>query len=61
LHHLSFNPQAVLDVAHYAADIGRIVCVAQLASAFDVYGRWALDVGGKPRDGSEQIRYGLVK
>jgi predicted ATPase len=61
MHQLSFNPRAVLDIAHYAADIGRSHGVAQLASAFNVYGGWAVAVAGNPREGGEQIRRGLAE
>jgi class 3 adenylate cyclase/tetratricopeptide (TPR) repeat protein len=60
MHQLSFNPQAALEVARYAAEIGRAHGVAQLASALDVYGGWAVAACGNPHDGADQIRRGIA-
>jgi class 3 adenylate cyclase/tetratricopeptide (TPR) repeat protein len=60
MHQLSFNPQAALEVAGYAAEIGRSHGVAQLASALDVYGGWAVAACGNPHDGADQIRRGIA-
>jgi tetratricopeptide (TPR) repeat protein len=60
VHQLSFNPEAALEVARYAGDIGRTHGVTQLASALDVYGGWAIAVSGNPREGADQIRRGIA-
>jgi hypothetical protein len=60
MHQLSFNPQATLEVARYAGDIGRAHGVTQLAAALDVYGGWAVAACGNPREGADQIRRGIA-
>jgi len=60
MHQLSFNPQATLEIARYAAEIGRSHGVAQFAFALDVYGGWAVAAGGDPREGADQIRRGIA-
>ena len=60
MHQLSFNPQAALEIARYAGAIGRSHGVAQLASALDVYGGWAVAACGNPREGADRIRRGIA-
>jgi class 3 adenylate cyclase/tetratricopeptide (TPR) repeat protein len=60
MHQLSFNPNAALEVARAAAEVGRSHGVAQLASALDVYSGWAVAACGNPREGAEQIRHGIA-